>query len=610
VLARSWTLALIAVLAGCVDLSSPASLRGDAAPPIAGMSGAGGAGGGTGGGVPGDGGAGGLPGDAEPPGDGPGSTDDGSVPDAPLVVTGQPCDRDDQCSSGACSQGICCGTPCTAACQACNLTGTAGICTPVPAGEDPGGHCDQADVATCGLDGTCDGAGGCRKYAVGSECLAGSCANAVELSASTCDGAGSCRPGSSRSCAPGICMGPSCASTCARPGDCQTGFFCDGTRCAVKRAQGAACSAAVQCMSGYCVDGFCCGSQCGETCRACNVAGAIGTCTLVPTGQDPRKQCLAEAASSCGRAGGCDGAGSCRRHPAGTVCAASRCASPLEETSAGTCNGLGVCQPGGPHDCTPYVCGGAACATTCTSNDGCAPGLRCNSPACAVDSGLALYWRFEESAGGMALDASGNGFHGQYIGPPVASNLLPTLMYRNTLSRAFTTASRHAIRLAPAPAGLKPTNNVTISLWYRATAVDDDGGPPIGSQLFSLGSNYQVRLRPDAVEVAKRTSGGSIQCRTTTFAAVLDGNWHHVAAVLGEVDGMKLYFDGGLRSCLSGSAASNTSSIVYNDGTDLFVGRQATGEDQWDFGGNMDEIRVYTRALTAADVAILAQGRN
>jgi hypothetical protein len=65
-----------------------------------------------------------------------------------------------------------------------------------------------------------------------------------------------------------------------------------------------------------------------------------------------------------------------------------------------------------------------------------------------------------------------------------------------------------------------------------------------------------------------------------------------------------------LRGCLMGGASSNTSSIIYDLGTDLFVGRQATGEDQWDFGGNMDELRVYTRALSAAEVAVLAQGRN
>jgi hypothetical protein len=609
VFARGWALGVIVVLAGCVDLTPPSGLHSDAASPGLHSDAAAPIAGKGEGGQAGTGGA-GDPVDADPaPTDGWGASD-GGAPDAPLVVIGQPCDRDDQCSSGACAQGICCGGPCTAACQACNLTGALGTCTPVPAGEDPGGDCEQADVSTCGLDGTCDGAGACRKYAVGSECVAGSCASAVELSASTCDGAGTCRPGSSRSCAPGICMGPSCASTCAQSADCQTGFFCDVNHCAVKRAQGAACSAALQCMSGHCVDGFCCNNQCGETCRACNVAGAVGICTLVPKGMDPRAQCPAEAPSSCGRAGGCDGTGACRRHPLGTACAASSCANALNETSAGMCNGLGVCRPGGSRDCAPYLCAGTACVTTCTSSDVCAPGLRCTPPACGVDAGLALYWRFEETLGGLALDSSGNGLHGQYLGPPTASTMLPTLMYPNVFSRAFSTAARHAVRLASAPAALKPANNVSISLWYRATAVDDDGGPPVGAQLFSLGSNYQLRLRPDAVEVSKRTNGGSIQCKTATFGAVLDGNWHHVAAVLGSVEGVKLYFDGGLRGCLMGGASSNTSSIIYDLGTDLFVGRQATGEDQWDFGGNMDELRVYTRALSAAEVAVLAQGRN
>jgi hypothetical protein len=529
-------------------------------------------------------------------------------PEVPLVVTGNPCDMDWQCASGVCAQGICCATTCTDACRACNLAGTVGTCSAVPAGDDPQGSCAPTDVATCGLDGTCDGAGHCRLYAAGSECVPGSCANAVESSAYTCDGAGTCRSGSSRSCAPGICMGSSCASTCTQPSDCQPGFFCDNSHCTVARAQGAACTADLQCMSGHCVDHFCCNSQCGEMCRACNVAGALGTCTLVPSGGDPRTQCPAEAVTTCGRAGGCDGAGACRRYPTGTTCGPTSC-SGTTQINAATCNGLGVCQAGAPHACGAYLCAGTACATTCAADDVCAPGLQCTAPACVPKTNLALYWRFEETSGTVALDSSVNQFNGTYVGPPAPSAVLPPLMYPNGSSRLFTAASRHAVHLTPIPAALKPANNVSISLWYRATSVDQKSGTPVGAELLNLGNNYLVRLRPDGLELAKGVVGGAVQCRTPPVAAALNGSWHHVAGVLGSTEGMKLYFDGVLQDCLVPAAKTNTANIGY-DGSDLFVGRQATGEDQWDFGGNIDEVRIYTRALSAADVTALAQGRN
>ena len=45
---------------------------------------------------------------------------------------------------------------------------------------------------------------------------------------------------------------------------------------------GTACTLAVQCSSGNCVDGFCCDTSCAGNCRACSAAlkgqGSNGTC--------------------------------------------------------------------------------------------------------------------------------------------------------------------------------------------------------------------------------------------------------------------------------------------------------------------------------------------
>ena len=66
---------------------------------------------------------------------------------------------------------------------------------PVPAGEDPRDQCAESAPASCGLDGTCDGAGACRRYVAGSECAPGSCSGSTESAASTCDGNGTCKAG-------------------------------------------------------------------------------------------------------------------------------------------------------------------------------------------------------------------------------------------------------------------------------------------------------------------------------------------------------------------------------------------------------------------------------
>jgi hypothetical protein len=49
---------------------------------------------------------------------------------------------------------------------------------------------------------------------------------------------------------------------------------------------GAACVAAGDCDSGFCVDGLCCASACDSTCYACNQAGLLGTCAALDGVED------------------------------------------------------------------------------------------------------------------------------------------------------------------------------------------------------------------------------------------------------------------------------------------------------------------------------------
>jgi len=46
------------------------------------------------------------------------------------------------------------------------------------------------------------------------------------------------------------------------------------------------CESAMDCASGYCVDGVCCDSSCPGVCDACDVAGFSGLCTVTPENDD------------------------------------------------------------------------------------------------------------------------------------------------------------------------------------------------------------------------------------------------------------------------------------------------------------------------------------
>lgn len=137
----------------------------------------------------------------------------------------------------------------------------------------------------------------------GTVCAAASCTGSVFTAASVCNGAGSCTAGSTTNCSPYTCNagGTACLTSCTTSSQCASGFYCNGSTCVAKKAAGAVCSGAQECLSGNCVDGVCCNTACNSICQRCNIAGSIGTCTNIPAGTDPDNEC----------AGNCNGAGAC-----------------------------------------------------------------------------------------------------------------------------------------------------------------------------------------------------------------------------------------------------------------------------------------------------------
>jgi uncharacterized protein (TIGR02145 family) len=74
----------------------------------------------------------------------------------------------------------------------------------------------------------------------------------------------------------------------------------------INGTNGVSCTTASDCVSGYCVDGYCCNTACGDSCDACNIAGALGTCTLQPSNYvcrastnacDPAEYCTGSSAT-------------------------------------------------------------------------------------------------------------------------------------------------------------------------------------------------------------------------------------------------------------------------------------------------------------------------
>jgi uncharacterized protein YkwD len=183
-----------------------------------------------------------------------------------------------------------------------------GTCAPVTGSTDPDGECGAQGAPSCDANGTgCNGnaqAPGCNLYPSGTVCANASCSAGQQTTAGTCNGSGTCNGGTTTPCAPYVCSGSACLTNCQMGGnaDCINGYVCQSGSC-VPQQTGGPCTTPSQCTSGFCVDGYCCNTACGQTCRACDVANSLGTCTFIPANSDPDNECSGSDV--------CNGAGQC-----------------------------------------------------------------------------------------------------------------------------------------------------------------------------------------------------------------------------------------------------------------------------------------------------------
>ncbi len=137
------------------------------------------------------------------------------------------------CASGTtCSpDGYCCDTACTGSCQACDIAGYLGTCTPVASGNPHGNRASCGTDATCG--GTCEGkADGTCSYPT-KNCGAGpSCSGTDKVIAQSTCMAGTCQSPAATTCTGGFaCSSSTCKATCQTSADCQADFFCYNQSC-------------------------------------------------------------------------------------------------------------------------------------------------------------------------------------------------------------------------------------------------------------------------------------------------------------------------------------------------------------------------------------------
>jgi large repetitive protein len=219
-----------------------------------------------------------------------------------------------------------------------------------------------------------------------------------------------------------------------------------------------------------------------------------------------------------------------------------------------------------------------------------------------VPADLLLHYGFDETAGNIAVDSSGHGYHGTYVHTPDFGTGVEGGSFKMSGGSSGSTTSPY-VRI---PNGvLKKADSVTVSTYAKWKGGDNFQwlfglGPDSNKYLFATPSNGGSSLYS-----AITKASWSAESKLTGGSQLTPGQWHHVTVTLdGSTGTMVLYSDGV-------EVARTTTTIkpseLYDANKDYsgYIGRSLYSADPY-FGGEVDDFRIYDRALSAAEVMELS----
>jgi len=208
------------------------------------------------------------------------------------------------------------------------------------------------------------------------------------------------------------------------------------------------------------------------------------------------------------------------------------------------------------------------------------------TPAEPGTAGLQAHYEFE----GNTNDSSGNARHGTAAGNPIFG--------AGRIGQAIGLDGLGDYVNIDGYKGVLGSSAITVTAWIKTDSTDTGvivgWGTGVGGQRFGF--------RVDVGRLRIEHHGGNIQGDTS----VNDGAWHHVAVTVQEnvtisYPDVILYLDG------QDDTRPTTDPDLFNitAAEDVSIGRRPSADDRY-FIGQIDDVRIYDRALTQEEVTWLA----
>lgn len=213
-----------------------------------------------------------------------------------------------------------------------------------------------------------------------------------------------------------------------------------------------------------------------------------------------------------------------------------------------------------------------------------------NKPDIPPIKGLVAHWKLDEKSGTIAKDSSGNNHHGSLVNSPTwAAGKIGGALSFDGLDD-YVNISTHPVSSGP----------FTIALWAKRTGSGSGSKNPLIRANTPGGSDGYAFFWHNTTELhfLACTSTSKLQPEKIGLP---NNVWVHVAATY---DGSiaKIYADGKLLDSKSGGGALNKPQFT------LRLGGQGGGVDKAYFKGLLDDVQIYSKALSATEISNLSSG--
>jgi len=212
------------------------------------------------------------------------------------------------------------------------------------------------------------------------------------------------------------------------------------------------------------------------------------------------------------------------------------------------------------------------------------------------DPTLVGYWPLNEGTGTVAYDYSGNNATGSWQGTPSGSNGYYNRGGPQNASYAgYFNGSAYVYY--PGSASFFPPSAITVSIWIQTTST-------LNGAWVNANGVYEMSIKSTNLWWYLTTTGGN-PVVIISGSKVFDGKWHYVVGTYDTTTGVAVVYVDGVQA---GQNTGNTGGIATTTSAAAIGAYNGGGGPGSSVVGNMYDVRIYNRALSATQIAAMYNG--